>query len=180
MWSSSSLMASFTIRGRDPRSRRQVIVGLLSLAVHPKGFSQALRWSIGQQVTPPPLTLFDGTLVDWGALRGKVIVLEFWAAWCPFCARQNPILDRFYRDHQSRGLDVITVSLDKTKEAALAYMRKGGYAFKAAMANEAWTAIYQQRKGLPQLFVIDRTGKLVMIEIRELMEEDIREITRFL
>jgi peroxiredoxin len=89
-------------------------------------------------------------------------------------------LDRFYREHQSLGLEVITISLDKTKDAALAYMKKGGYAFKAAMATEAWTAIYRQRQGLPQVFVIDRRGRIVAIEVREMMEEDIRELARFL
>ncbi len=48
------------------------------------------------------------------------------------------------------------------------------------MATEAWTAIYRQRQGLPQVFVIDRRSQIVAIEVREMMEEDIRELARFL
>lgn len=135
---------------------------------------------LGEPVALPPLALLDGSAVDWQALKGKVIVLEFWGSWCPFCARQNPTLDKFYRDHRSRGLEVITISLDKTKEAAISYMQKGGYAFKAGMATPAWTDIYKRRKGLPQLFVIDRSGRLAMVEVREMMEEDIRDIAKLL
>jgi thiol-disulfide isomerase/thioredoxin len=150
------------------------------LALCPAALGQKIPLAVGQQFQPPALTLLDGTPVDWQRLRGNILILEFWASWCPFCARQNPLLDRFYREHQSRGLEVITISLDKTKDAALGYMKKGGYAFKAGMATEDWTAIYRQRQGLPQVFVIDRLGKIAAIEVREMMEEDIRELARFL
>jgi thiol-disulfide isomerase/thioredoxin len=144
-----------------------------------KASAQA-RWEIGQQIQLPPLELLDGATVDWAALKGKVIVIEFWGSWCPFCARQNPLLDVFYKENRHRGLEVITISLDKTKQSAIDYMKKGGYAFKAGMTTPQWSAIYKQRKGLPQLFVIDRQGRLAMIEVREVMEDDIRDIARFL
>jgi thiol-disulfide isomerase/thioredoxin len=149
-------------------------------ALCPPSVAQKIPFAIGQQFQPPALTLLDGTPVDWRGLQGNLLIIEFWASWCPFCARQNPLLDRFYREHQSRGLDVITISLDKTKDTAVAYMKKGGFAFKAAMATEAWAAIYRQRQGLPQVFVIDRRSRIVAIEVREMMEEDIREFARFL
>jgi thiol-disulfide isomerase/thioredoxin len=149
-------------------------------ALCPPSIAQKIPFAIGQRFQPPALTLLDGTPVDWRGLQGNLLIIEFWASWCPFCARQNPLLDRFYREHQSRGLDVITISLDKTKDTAVAYMKKGGFAFKAAMATEAWAAIYRQRQGLPQVFVIDRRSRIVAIEVREMMEEDIREFARFL
>lgn len=163
------------------RQRRSVCLAIPALALaHQAVWAQASAWKVGDHVALPPLELLDGSRVDWSSLSGKVIVLEFWGSWCPFCARQNPVLDRFYRDHQARGLEVITISLDKTRDAALAYMKKGGYAFKAGMATAAWNDIYKQRKGLPQLMVLDRRGQLVMIEVREMMEEDIRDIARYL
>ncbi len=154
-------------------------MGLFTAALPGLALAQS-RWELGQRVQLPPLELLDGSQVDWAALTGKVIVLEFWGSWCPFCARQNPLLDAFYKDNRSRGLEVITISLDKTRQGAIDYMKKGGYAFKAGMVTPQWNAIYKQRKGLPQLFVIDRQGKLAMIEVREVMEDDIRDIARFL
>jgi thiol-disulfide isomerase/thioredoxin len=165
---------------RHRAHRRQAIASLILAALCPAAIAQKIPLAIGPQFQPPALTLLDGTPVAWQRLQGNLLIVEFWASWCPFCARQNPLLDRFYREHQSRGLEVITISLDKTKEAAVGYMKKGGYAFKAAMTTEAWTAIYRQRQGLPQVFVIDRRGRIVAIEVREMMEEDIRELARFL
>lgn len=161
--------------------RRDVLLSLLALPLWPAvAVAQAAPWKLGDTVRLPSLTLLDGQAVHWDSLKGKVIVLEFWGSWCPFCARQNPILDRFYRQHQARGLEVVTVSLDKTKDVAHQYMKKGNYSFKAGMVTPEWDAIYKQRRGLPQLFVIDRNGKLVLIEVREMLEDDILEIARFL
>jgi thiol-disulfide isomerase/thioredoxin len=168
-----------TQRDSFSQARRATLVAGLSLALPLPVMSQTV-WKVGDRVSLPPLELLDGQSVDWAKLSGKVVVLEFWGTWCPFCARQNPILDKFYRDHQAKGLEVITISLDKTKDAASAYMKKGSYAFKAGMATPAWQAIYKQRRGLPQLMVIDRSGKLVMIEVREMLEDDIRDIAKFL
>lgn len=157
------------------------MLSLLALPLWPGvAIAQAASWRLGDTVRPPALTLLNGQSVNWDSLKGKVIVLEFWGSWCPFCSRQNPILDRFYKQHQARGLEVITVSLDKTIDAAQQYMKKGNYSFKAGMVTPEWDAIYKQRRGLPQLFVIDRKGKLVLIEVREMLEDDILEIARFL
>ena len=157
------------------------MLSLLAVTLWPRiAVAQAASWTLGDIIRLPALTLLNGQPVNWDSLKGKVIILEFWGSWCPFCARQNPILDRFYKQHQARGLEVITVSLDKTADAAQQYMKKGGYSFKAGMVTPEWDAIYKQRRGLPQLFVIDRKGKLVLIEVREMLEDDILEIAKFL
>jgi thiol-disulfide isomerase/thioredoxin len=162
-------------------SRRTFTLGLLA-SLTPAGgvLGQASSWRVGDAVKLPPLTLLNGQPVDWAALEGKVIVLEFWGSWCPFCSRQNPVLDRLYKANQARGLEVITISLDKTVDVAQQYMKKGGYSFKAGMVTPEWGAIYKQRRGLPQLFVIDRQGRLAMIEVREMLEDELLEIARFL
>ena len=123
--------------------RRTIPLSLLALPLWPAiGLAQAAPWKLGDTVRPPALTLLNGQSVNWDSLKGKVIILEFWGSWCPFCSRQNPILDRFYEQHQARGLEVITVSLDKTRDAAQQYMKKGGYSFKAGMVTPEWDAIY--------------------------------------
>ncbi len=162
-------------------NRRTFTLTLLAGLI-PSGIalSQTVPWKIGDAVRLPALSLLNGQPVDWSALKGKVIVLEFWGSWCPFCSRQNPVLDRFYKTYQARGLEVITISLGKTADAAQQYMKKGNYSFKAGMVTPEWDAIYKQRRGLPQLFVIDRQGRLAMVEVREMLEDELLEIARFL
>lgn len=137
-------------------------------------------WDKGASVELPALTLLDGNALDTGALKGRVVVLEFWASWCPFCARQNPHIEALYRANRARGLEVVAVSIDKSAKAASDYMNSHGYTFKAGMVNPAYERIYRLRRGLPQTYVLDRSGKIARVEMGEMFEEDIRDIAGLL
>ncbi|MGA1083226.1 MAG: TlpA disulfide reductase family protein [Burkholderiaceae bacterium] len=137
-------------------------------------------WVIGQKPQLPPLPLLSGKTHRFDSHAGRVLIIEFWHTKCPFCKKQNPLLDAFYRKHKARGLDVVTVSIDKKLADAQDYMKDHGYAFAAGLADPVWHAIYKQRKGLPQLFVIDRAGVLRQIELREMFPDDILELERYL
>ncbi len=137
-------------------------------------------WNKGDVVALPPLTLLDGRLLNPATLRGKVVVLEFWASWCPFCTRQNPHIEALYRAHRSRGLEVLAISIDKTQKAAADYLKSRGYTFLAAMLNPGYERIFRLRLGLPQTYVIDREGRLALVEMGEMFEEDIGDIAKLL
>ncbi len=72
------------------------------------------------------LPALDGAAIDLAALRGKVVLVQFWASWCPDCAREMPTVLNAYRQFHERGLEIVGVSLDKDKDALLATVRKKG------------------------------------------------------
>ena len=146
----------------------------------PASEPKAPVWSIGQKPQLPPLPLLSGKTHRFDNHAGRVLIIEFWHTKCPFCKKQNPLLDAFYKKHKARGLDVVTVSIDKKLADAQDYMKDHGYSFAAGLADPVWHAIYKQRKGLPQLFVIDRAGVLRQIELREMFPDDILELERYL
>lgn len=137
-------------------------------------------WAIGETVKLPPLTMLDGSTLEPAVLQGKVVVVQFWASWCPFCAKQNPLIENLHRTHRSRGLEIVTVSIDKTREAAATYMRSKGYTFRAGMVTPAWEAIFRLRKGLPQIYVIGRDSRVLQSDMGEMFEEDVKAIARHL
>jgi thiol-disulfide isomerase/thioredoxin len=147
-----------------------------------KGSSPALSWTLelGKPVQLPTLELLNGRPWRLDDHRGKVVMLEFWHSRCPFCMKQNPLLDAFFKEHQSKGLEVVTVTIDKKKTDAEKYMKDHGYRFGAGLADANWHAIYKSRKGLPQLFVIDRKGVLQAIELGEMFPDELAELKRFL
>ena len=98
----------------------------------------------------------------------------------PSARNKIPLLNAFYLQNRHRGLEVIAVSTDKSRDDVVAYVKKNGYAFDVAMANPDWLSTYGARKGLPQLFVLDRRSVLRAIELREMFPDDIEELTRFL
>ncbi|MFM1827466.1 MAG: hypothetical protein RLY67_847 [Pseudomonadota bacterium] len=135
---------------------------------------------IGKPVSLPDIALLDGRVWRQADAKGKVLILEIWHTKCPFCAKQNPLLNAFYLKNRHRGLEVIAVTTDKKREDVVAYMAKNGYSFEVAMADPAWQATYKARKGLPQLFVVDRQSVLRAIELREMFPDDIEDLARFL
>lgn len=158
-------------------SRRQVLVAATgALIARPA----TAAWELGEAVQLPLLTLLDGRTFDPATLKGKLVMLEFWASWCPFCAKQNPHVEALHRAQQTRGLEVLAVSIDKTAKAASDYMRAKGYTFRAGMVNPAYERIYRLRRGLPQVYVIGRDGKVARTESGEMFEDDIRDIAKLL
>ena len=107
--------------------------------------------------TPAPAvpTLPGQTLAD---LRGKVVLVNFWATWCPYCRHEMPAMEAFYRENRSRGFEIVAYSLDKTQAEADAYLRGEGYTFPAPLVSQAVSEAFGGVNRVPLSFVIDRDG----------------------
>lgn len=135
--------------------------------------------ALGTRIELPAVRLLDGRELPPAHWRGKVVVIELWASWCPFCQRQNPHLDRLHRAQADAGLEVLALSIDRNPENARRYLRERGYAFHAAMFDARWQAVLGRPKGLPIVWVIGRDGKLEQLEIGEMFPEDVEELVRW-
>jgi thiol-disulfide isomerase/thioredoxin len=170
-----SLLATSAFYG-SPATWAQTVGGLAG------SVSASSSWTleVGKPVQLPKLELLNGKPWRLDDHRGKMVILEFWHSRCPFCMKQNPLLYAFFKEHESKGLEVVTVTIDKEKADAEKYMKDHGYRFGAGLADATWHAIYKSRKGLPQLFVIDRQGVLQAIELGEMFPDELAELKRFL
>lgn len=139
----------------------------------------ALAAGIGDRIKWRDVTLLDGRTLPAAALTGRVVVVEFWASWCPFCAQQNPLLQQLYEEHGGRGLQFLTYSIDREPAKARAYMAAHRYTFPAAMATRQSAAWFGPRKGLPELYVVGSDGHIVFREAKEMFAEDVRALARF-
>ena len=131
----------------------------------------AIAWS--------DVTLLDGSVLRADTLRGRPVVVEFWASWCPFCGRQNPYLQALWNAQRARGLRVLTFSIDRDPAAARAYVAEHDYTFPAAMASAQSNRWFGARKGLPMLYVVGSDGRIVFEEAGEMFAEDIAALARF-
>jgi thiol-disulfide isomerase/thioredoxin len=134
---------------------------------------------LGAPIAMPDVVQLDGARVPGAYWRGKVAVVELWASWCPFCAKQNPLIDRLHRDNVARGLEVLGLSIDRRPEDAAKYLRERGYAFRAAMFDARWQAAIGKPRQIPALWVIGRDGRLAYFEAREMFPEDVAALARF-
>jgi thiol-disulfide isomerase/thioredoxin len=134
---------------------------------------------VGDQVRWGDVRLHDGRTLRAAELNGRAVVVEFWATWCPFCKKQNPHLQRLHEKHGGRDLVVLSFSIDKEPEVVAAYMKQHGYTFAAAMAGPQSAQWFPKRRGLPVVYVVDPSGRIVFHQAGEMFEEDILELARF-
>ncbi len=86
---------------------------------------------VGRPASPFTLTAFDGTPVELAALRGKIVVVNFWASWCnPACYEEAPVLERGWRNYRDRDVVVLGVDIQDKDEAALEFIRSFSLTFK--------------------------------------------------
>jgi peroxiredoxin len=102
--------------------------------------------------------LLDGQQMSLGQLRGKVVLVNFWATWCPYCRHEMPAMEAFYRDYRERGFEILALSQDDSAAVVEDFMRKENYHFPVAMADVASTAALGEVSRLPTSFVIDKQG----------------------
>lgn len=137
--------------------------------------------AIGQLVQlPQEVPLLDGSTLRPVHSRDKVLVLYWWASWCPFCAIQSPLMDKLWLTRRGEGLQMLGLSIDRQRDAAIAHMRAKGYAFPSTFVTAEIERLMPRPKGLPITVVLGRDGTVKMAEAGQLFPEDIEEIARFL
>jgi cytochrome c biogenesis protein CcmG/thiol:disulfide interchange protein DsbE len=106
------------------------------------------------------LTSFDGETVTLSELRGQVVIINFWASWCPPCREEAPYLESTWRKYQDRGVVFIGVDYVDTKKEALAYIDE----FDITYFNgpDVGTRISQayRMEGVPETYYVAKSGEL--------------------
>jgi peroxiredoxin len=140
---------------------RRTIFILFPIFFAMHGFSQLLP---GQQA--PDLSLPDrnGDTVHLSSLRGKVVLVDFWASWCGPCRRNNPRLAALYRKYHSKGLEIFGISLDAHASDWMEAVHKDRMVWIQVNDNGGWEARSAMQYGIdaiPAAFLIDRNGVLL-------------------
>jgi cytochrome c biogenesis protein CcmG, thiol:disulfide interchange protein DsbE len=91
---------------------------------------------------------------------GKVVVIRFWADWCPFCENEMQAIEPIYRKYQDDGLVVLALNVRQDRETAADFIGKLNISYEALLDQEGETARAYGVIGLPTTFIIDREGRL--------------------
>jgi thiol-disulfide isomerase/thioredoxin len=151
-----------------------------ALADAPKG----TPWGLGQRVALPRLPLLGtaGSKGHFGEAEaaGRVVVLYWWASWCPFCAVQSPHMQKLWEAQRTRGLTVLGLSIDKERSAAEQYLKAKGYTWPSAWLGSAELQKALPRgKGLPLVVVRGRDSLVKFVEAGEMFPEDVEGLKKF-
>ena len=116
---------------------------------------------IGKPAAPFTLATFDGDEISLDALRGHVVVVNFWASWCyPACYEEAPALERGWRAYRDRGVVVLGVAIQDKDEAARKFIDDFRLSFANAPDPGGKISVDYGVYGVPETFFIDRGGRV--------------------
>jgi peroxiredoxin len=118
-------------------------------------FASATVGNSAPALTVPEL---DGQTFDLSAQRGKVVIVNFWATWCPPCREEMPALDAFYRRYHGQGLEMIGVSTDRPRDRSDVTKVMQSYSYPAALLDDAKINDFGTPDALPMTVVVDGNG----------------------
>ncbi|GLQ92780.1 peroxiredoxin family protein [Dyella acidisoli] len=116
---------------------------------------------VGQPAPAITLTTLDGKHIALSDLRGKVVIVTFWATWCGPCREELPLLSRYASEHAKDGLVVLGFSLDEPDSLDQVHKVASTLSFPVGLLGDPHVAGYGRIWHLPVSFTIDRDGKLV-------------------
>jgi len=106
------------------------------------------------------LTNLEGKSISLADFRGKVVVLDFWATWCPPCKREIPDFIDLQKEYGSRGVQIVGIALDEP-EKVRAFAQQNGMNYPVLLGSDEVTMRYGGIEGIPTTFIIDKSGRIV-------------------
>jgi peroxiredoxin len=176
------------------RSHRALVwilgaVGVFALAYFIFGRNESAATGVLKSSLPPSsevgrapgftLTDMNGHPVSLADFRGKVVILDFWATWCPPCKREIPDFIELQSQYGSKGLQVIGIGLDEP-EKLKAFALSNGMNYSVLMGTDDIAMKYGGISGIPTTFVIDKSGNIVNrfegFRSKDVFESEIRRL----
>lgn len=121
----------------------------------------AIEEMVGKRAPYFSLKGVDGKVYSLTDFSGKVILLNFWASWCPPCRKELPVLEKIEDDFKGKGFSVVTISTDSDRSTLDAFLKK--YPVKLIVLHDSEMRIWRKYNvfSLPTSFLIDRKGVIV-------------------
>lgn len=136
----------------------------------------AIEWktAIGSPAPEIDLPNPNGTFIKLSDLKGKIVLLDFWASWCMPCRKANPQVVQLYEKYKDSGFDIYSVSLDRAKDDWVNAIAKDKLSWENHVSDlKYWESEAAQTYGvisIPHTFIIDKEGK---IAAKNLMGDDL-------
>ena len=102
----------------------------------------------------------DGGTVSFADYRGRVVIMEFWATWCPPCRYSTPSLEAIYRRYRDRGVTVLLINEGEPAERVRAWVERR-FTAPVLLDTDGRVAQLYQVAGIPRLFIVDQNGQIM-------------------
>ena len=144
----------------------------------------------GKKVIPPKdkglgkaldmkFTATDGTEVDLAKMKGKVVLIDFWATWCGPCVAEIPNVKKTYEKLHSKGFEIIGISLDSNEDKLTQFIKKKEMPWPQYFDGKGWKNKISTKHGIrsiPAMWLVDKEGNLVDKKARSDLEEKVEKL----
>ena len=145
-----------------------LVLGLLALVafqMERNGPLAAGPVGAGEKAPDFTITSFAGETYKLSELRGKVVVINFWASWCIPCEQEAPALENAWRHYKDKGVLFLGVEYVDTETAALAFIQRFGVTYPNGPDLGTQISQAYRIKGVPETYIVDKNGSLASVKI---------------
>jgi thiol-disulfide isomerase/thioredoxin len=136
----------------------------LALAYGSHGIAQAVQE--GQQTPECPSALTEGgNKLDISAYKNKVVLIDFWATWCPPCQKSMPFFNELRSQHLKDGFEIVAINVDEDSKTAKEFLKSHPVTYKIAFDPSGNCPGIFYVKAMPSSYLVDKTGKIRQIHL---------------
>jgi peroxiredoxin len=154
------------------------LVHILAVAVVALSVLTAVAFS----ADPAPnfkLKAADGTTVELNKLKGKVVLVNFWATWCPPCRAEIPGMMKVYDKYKAKGLEIVGISVDNGGwDDVRPWLEKHPITYPIVVGDANLAQAYGGIHNIPTTFLVDRKGNIAMKHVGGLTEEEFEKMVK--
>jgi peroxiredoxin len=142
--------------------------------------TKSVGLKVGQVAPDIALPALDGNIMTLSSLRGRYVLIDFWASWCGPCRHENPNVVKLYQKYKSQGFEIFSVSLDRDTENWQKAVEADGLTWHHVSDLKMWeSAVVPVYKvdAIPMTFLLDKEGVIIARDLRgEELEEKLEKV----
>ncbi|SHH61694.1 Peroxiredoxin [Caloranaerobacter azorensis DSM 13643] len=137
---------------------------------------EVLPMQIGSLAPEFVLETLEGKKVSLEDYKGKIVLINFWATWCPYCVREMPYLNKLYLENKDNDFVVLGIDVMESKSEVESFAKKGGYEFPILLDKEGEVARNYLVSGLPMSVMLDKEGRIRAIQMGMMTYSQMKEM----